>query len=259
MKVPGPGDYRPLFQALVHIQQQIRVDFPFLPQPIAFRAGPEGTVEGKHAGTELRQAEPTFRTGKFPAEENFFLIAIFLEQSGFNYTLSQFESQLQGFRQAAPDALFQHQAINHRSDIMLLVFSQNNLLIGRVLEAIYQHPYETVPEEVLQDFLMLPLLPFDNGREQFEPASGRQSEQTIHYLVHRLFFDGLPAMGTMWFPHPGKEQAQVIIDFGHRPHRGTGIIGGGFLVNGNGRRKPFDMVNIRLVHLPQKLPGIGGE
>ena len=45
----------------------------------------------------------------------------------------------------------------------------------------------------------------------------------------------------------------------HRAHGGAGIFGGGLLVDGDGGGKAVDVVHVRLVHLPQKLPGIGGQ
>src|SRR5660398_252496 len=42
-------------------------------------------------------------------------------------------------------------------------------------------------------------------------------------------------------------------------HGGPGIAGGGFLIDGDGRREPLYGVHIRLVHAPQELAGIGGE
>ena len=49
------------------------------------------------------------------------------------------------------------------------------------------------------------------------------------------------------------------MDFRHRAHRGTGVLGGGFLVDGDGGRQPFDAVHVRLVHLSQELPGVAGH
>jgi hypothetical protein len=60
-------------------------------------------------------------------------------------------------------------------------------------------------------------------------------------------------------PDPGIEQAQVIVDLGNGAHCGAGIVAGGLLVNGDGRREPFDIINIRFIHLPKELPGIGGQ
>ena len=45
---------------------------------------------------------------------------------------------------------------------------------------------------------------------------------------------------------PGIKQSEIIIDFRYRPHRGTGIAVGTFLVNGYGRGKAFYFFHLRL-------------
>ena len=49
------------------------------------------------------------------------------------------------------------------------------------------------------------------------------------------------------------------MDLGHSAHRGPGVAVGGFLVDGNGGRKPLDVVHIRLFHLAQEHAGIAGK
>ena len=57
--------------------------------------------------------------------------------------------------------------------------------------------------------------------------------------------------------HPGPQKTQIVINLRHRTNGGAGILGSGLLVNGNGGRQTVDTVHIRLIHLAQKLPGIG--
>ena len=61
----------------------------------------------------------------------------------------------------------------------------------------------------------------------------------------------------MDLPDPGIEQAQVIVDFRNRANGRAGVLRRGFLFYGDGRTQAFDTFDIRLVHLLQKLPGIG--
>ena len=51
----------------------------------------------------------------------------------------------------------------------------------------------------------------------------------------------------------------IVIDFGDGADGGARILGGGLLLDGNGRRQALDMVHIRLPHQLQELAGIGGE
>ena len=55
------------------------------------------------------------------------------------------------------------------------------------------------------------------------------------------------------------EQAQVIVDFSDGANGGARIVRGGFLFDGNGRRQPLDMIDVRLFHHRQKLPRISRQ
>src|ERR1039458_10227310 len=52
------------------------------------------------------------------------------------------------------------------------------------------------------------------------------------------------------------EQTQVVIDLGDGPDRRTGVARRGLLVNGDRGRQSLYEVHVRLVHLPEELPGI---
>jgi hypothetical protein len=55
----------------------------------------------------------------------------------------------------------------------------------------------------------------------------------------------------------GVEQAEIVVDLGDRPHRRAGIVGRALLVNRDGGREAVDMIDIRFIHLPKELTGIG--
>ena len=56
----------------------------------------------------------------------------------------------------------------------------------------------------------------------------------------------------------GVKKPEIIVDFRDRSYRGTGIVGGRLLIDGDSRRQPFDTVNIRFSQETQKLPALGG-
>ncbi len=57
----------------------------------------------------------------------------------------------------------------------------------------------------------------------------------------------------------GEKKAQVIVDLRDGSHRGARILGGGALLDGDGRREPLDGLHVRLVHLSDELAGIGRQ
>ena len=112
---------------------------------------------------------------------------------------------------------------------------------------------------VLKGFDVLALSGADNRRQNLDARGFRKRQHLVHNLIHRLLADFLPADRAVRHAHPGPQKAQVIVNLCHRSHSGPGIPAGGFLVNGNCRGKAVDAVHIRLIHLSQKLPGIGGQ
>ena len=92
-----------------------------------------------------------------------------------------------------------------------------------------------------------------------QTASLRPLKDGVDHLVYALPADGLTAFGAMGMARSGVEQAQIIMDLSDRAHSGAGIVRGGFLVYGNGRRQAVYLIHVRLRHLPQEHPGVGGQ
>ena len=71
-------------------------------------------------------------------------------------------------------------------------------------------------------------------------------------MLHGLARD--PGMGLA---NAGIEQPQKIINLRGGPHRGAGIAGGCFLLNGNDGAQAIDPIHRRPFQLAHKLPSIG--
>ena len=55
------------------------------------------------------------------------------------------------------------------------------------------------------------------------------------------------------------KDAEVIVNFGDGADGGARIAAGGFLLNADGRRQTGEVIDIRLLQLAEKLPGITGQ
>ena len=106
---------------------------------------------------------------------------------------------------------------------------------------------------------MLALFPPDHRREDLNPASLRKRKDLIHDLVNALLPDLTTAFGAVRHADPRPEKAQIVIDLRHCTHGGTGILGRGLLVNGDGRREAVDIIHIGFIHLTKKHSGIGAQ
>ncbi len=59
--------------------------------------------------------------------------------------------------------------------------------------------------------------------------------------------------------NPSEEQPQVVVHLRHGAHRRTRVPGRALLINRDGRREAVYLVDVRLFHLAEELPGIRGE
>ncbi|CAB4898861.1 unannotated protein [freshwater metagenome] len=83
-----------------------------------------------------------------------------------------------------------------------------------------------------------------------------QFHDAIHDLLRCLPGYGATAIGAMRLPDARVEQAEVVVDLSHGAYSGSWVAGGGLLINRDGRRQTLNKVNIRLIHLAEKLSRI---
>ena len=142
---------------------------------------------------------------------------------------------------------------------MLLVLLKADLLAQIIDDAVDARAHIAGFLRVLQNLDMLPLLPADHRGEELQTRPLRQGHDTVHDLVNGLLPDLLAAFGAMRHADARPEKAHIVMDLRHRADGGTGVFGGGLLVNGDGGRQALDIVHVRLVHLSEEHPGIGAQ
>ena len=223
------------------------------------QAGAEGArarriIEGEHPGLQLGQADAAVLAGVILGETQLLPGG---GQFDGNEAAGMGAGRLDGIRQAAAQALFQHQTVNHQIDVVLLVLLALDLLGQVIQDAVHPNAGEALLPGVIEDLHVLALLTPDHGGQDDELGAGAQGLHPVHDLVDGLAGDLLAALGTVGHAHSGPQKAQIVINFRHRAHGGAGVLGGGLLVNGNGRGQALDGIHVGLVHLAQELSGIG--
>ena len=143
--------------------------------------------------------------------------------------------------------------------MVTVVFVEFNI-IGEFADfAIHPHPHKAFRRKAGDQLFMGALFAAHHGGENLKPSPIRQGHHPVDHLVDGLGGNAAVAVGTVGFPGSSVEEAQVVVDFRHRAHGGAGVVGGGFLVDGNGGTQPLNGVHIGLVYLAQKLPRVGTE
>src|SRR5205807_575415 len=111
-----------------------------------------------------------------------------------------------------------------------------------------------VPQRVV---FLLPA-PLDGGH-QIEPRALGEGQDFLDDLIGRLRADRNVTIGTVRLAEAGVQNAQVIVDFGDRAHGRARALAGGLLLDADGRRQAADVLDLRLLYLPQELPGVSRQ
>ncbi len=117
---------------------------------------------------------------------------------------------------------------------------------------------EALPACGVEDAVTLGLAVLDERAQDQEARALRQREDLVHDLLDGLPLDRM-AVGAVRDPDPREQQPQVVVDLGDRPDRGPRVPRRALLVDGDRRRQAVDLVDVRLLHLSQELPGVGAE
>ena len=173
-------------------------------------------------------------------------------------TFTEFRGHLDRFRDAARCGGFQHDAVDNDVNRMLEFLVELDRLALELADfAVDADAREAFFLEVRENLRMLSLAPHHDRGQNHGALALAQPQDFIGDLVGRALLDFSAAFGAMRHANTRVQQAQIVIDFRDRAHRGTRILRRGFLINRDCGRKTVDTVEVGLVHLPEELARIG--
>ena len=104
-----------------------------------------------------------------------------------------------------------------------------------------------------------PLRSCDHRGEQHQARARRQRQHLVHHLAHGLGREVEAVIRAARGAGPREQQPQVVVDLRHRADGRARIVGRGFLLDGDRRRQPLDVVHVGLFHHGQELARVGRE
>ena len=146
-------------------------------------------------------------------------------------TVRKSHDRFYGICQAFFNSFLYDKAVHHNFYVMLDVFIQRDLFGKLIGVSVHQSPDVAALSGLFQDLGMGSLPPPHNGGKKLDSCPFRHSHDKVDDLVYRLPADLSAAFRAMGDAHPGKKEAEMIIDLRHRAHRRPGIPVCGFLVN----------------------------
>ena len=110
-----------------------------------------------------------------------------------------------------------------------------------------------------EDVLVLALFAPDHRRQDHQLLAVAAVHDVIHDLVGGLLRDGPVALEAVGVAHPGIEQPKVVVNLRAGGHGGARGRPPGSLLDRDGGGQSLDRLHVRLLHLLQELPGVGGK
>ncbi len=131
--------------------------------------------------------------------------------------------------------LASNETVDHHLDVVGMVFIEFDV-VGKLPHLLIDaHPGEAFSHQAAEQFGVGAFFSANQWCQQLVAASLRQRQDLIDHLVDALGPDRAVALGAMGLTSTTEQQAQIVLDFGHRSHRGTGVVTGGFLIDRYGR------------------------
>ena len=253
-----PRSQRPFLQRQVRVRNhQLEVDLEVRSQPVAALARTVGRVEREVTGSQLVERQPAVGAREMLREHDVF--ARIVDEVDSRHALRQLEGRLDRVRQTGFDPLLDDEPVDDDVDVVLEVPVEPDLLRQILDLAVDPGSREPRRGEILDQPVELALPSPHHRGEDLEARPLGHLEHLVHDLLRRLTGDRPSAVVAVGAADPGEQQAQIVIDLGDGPNRRPGAAGGRLLVDRDGRRQALDEVDVRLVHLPQELPGVGGK
>ena len=150
-------------------------------------------------------------------------------------------------------------AVDHHVDIVFFGFLEFGQVVEFVRDTVDPEPHIPLRLQLGEQLDELAFALTRHRRQHHQSRVFGQRHHRIHHLAYGLGLQWQVVVRAIRRTGTREQQAQVVVDLGHRAHGRTRIVAGGLLLDRNGRAQTLDHVHIGLVHELQKLPRIGGQ
>ncbi len=230
-------------------------------ETVAVLARAVGRVEREVAGSQLLVGATALGAGQVLAEGERLGLGLVAPGDDVDLGDAVREAQrgLERIGQATVDALPLDEPVDDDLDGVLLVAGQLDL-VGELVElSVDPGPGEALGGEVGEERVVGALAAPHHRCQHLEAGALGQQQDAVDDLLGRLAGDGRAVDRAVRDADAGVEQAEVVVDLGDGADGRAGVARGALLVDGDGRRQPFDEVDVGLVHLAEELAGVGRE
>ncbi len=175
------------------------------------------------------------------------------------HAVGQLEALFERIRQPRADIGFHHQPVDHHVDVVGEFLVERLDLLDFVEGAVDLDALVALAQEVGELLAVFALAAAHHRRQHIDARALRQCQHAVDHLRHGLAFNGQSSRRRIGHADARPQQAHVVVDLGDGADGGARILRGGLLLDGNGRRQPVDLVDVRLLHHFQELAGVCGQ
>ena len=251
-----PRDERALLDRQARVRhEQVGVDLELRAEPRAPRAGAVRRVEREDPRLELGQRDAVLGAREVLAVEE----RLAVDHGDPDEPFRQRRRRLDRLCQPLAQVGLHHEAVDHDLDRVLELLVEDDLLLEQPLLAVDLDAREAVATQLLEDVPELALAAAHDRRVDGELRPLGQRQHLLDDLVERLARDRASADRAVRPADPRVEEAEVVVDLGHRPDGRARVARRRLLVDRDRRRESVDRVDVGLLHHLQELPRVRGE
>ena len=236
---------------------QLGIDHPLEAEPVTALAGAVRRVEGEDPRLQLGDRGAAIEAGELLGEEQRLGLAV--DHLDFDQAGGKARGGLDRLGEAPAQVRLHHQAVDDHGDVVFEFLVEDDLLVEPAQLAVDFDPRVALEAELLEQLSVLAFAPPHHRRHHHEFGALLERHQPVDDLLLGLAGDLGPALGAVRDADPGPEQAQVVVDLGHRADGRARIARGRLLVDRDRRREPLDRVDVGLLHQAEELARVGGE
>ena len=225
------------------------------PSPVQRGQAPCGELKEKIRGCSSGSETPCSGQANFSREEH----RLSVDDVDRDEPVGERRRGLDRLGQPLAQVGLQHEPVDDHLDLVLELLVEDDLLLEQPHLPVDLDAGEAVRAQLLEHVAELALaVAHDRGVDR-ELRPLRQRQDLLDDLVEALPGDRAAADRAVRAADARVEQAQVVVDLGHRPDRRARVARGRLLVDRDRRREPVDRVDVGLLHHLQELARVRGE
>ena len=237
------------------------IDLEHGAEAIAMRAGAVGRIEREIPGGELVERLAVARARQVLTEDDRLGITLLRDDLEFGDATREVERRLDRVGEPALDPFAQDETVDDNGDVVRLIALEFEFVL---LVEIDELPVddgsdEPLAGEVGKQGVVGALSALHDWSEDLESQPFLHRQDLVDDLLRCLAHQRFTRLGIVRDTDASEQEAQIVVDLGDGADRRPRVAACGLLVDRDRRGKPFDEIDIGLVHLPQELAGVGAQ